>query len=45
MIVEIDDDDWRGIEADPSTVVELTGEVDHDANEVELDVDRVTLLR
>ena len=45
MIVEIDDDDWRGIEADPSTVVELTGEVDHDANEVELDVDRLTLLR
>lgn len=40
MRVEIDDDDWDG-QMDPNRRVVLIGELDQDANDVELEVDRV----
>lgn len=43
MIVEIDNDEWRGIEATPDTRLTIWGEIDKDWNETELDVDRVEL--
>ena len=43
LTVEIDDDEWRGIEVNPQDQVELAGEVDHDDGNVELEVDHVRL--
>ncbi|MGE0623765.1 MAG: YgiW/YdeI family stress tolerance OB fold protein [Pseudomonadales bacterium] len=43
LIVEIDDDQWGGIEADPATRLQLTGELDIDPDKVELEVERVAL--
>lgn len=44
LVVEIDDDEWQGIQVEPSDRVELLGEVDKDWNRVELDVDRIQLM-
>ena len=44
IVVEIDDEDWRGVEAGPENRVELRGEIDRDLRQVELDVDSVELL-
>ena len=44
IIVEIDDDDWRGVSVKPSDVVILEGEVDkHFVKPTEVEVDRVFL--
>lgn len=43
MVVEIDGEDWRGVEATPETRVELRGEVDKEWNRAEIDVDGVAL--
>ena len=39
--MEIDDDEWGDIEADPDTRLELTGEIDRDSDDVELDIEHV----
>lgn len=44
LTVEIDDDDWNGLNVTPQDTVELVGEVDKDMfGPAEVDVDRVTL--
>lgn len=43
MTVEIDNAEWRGIEATPDTRLTLWGELDKDWNETELDVERIEL--
>ena len=43
LTVEIDDDEWRGVEVGPEDAVELTGEIDHEGGELELEVDRIRL--
>ncbi|AEY02245.1 hypothetical protein GU3_12450 [Oceanimonas sp. GK1] len=43
LVVEIDNEDWQGVEATPDTRLILWGEIDKDWNETELDVDRVEL--
>ncbi len=44
VTVEIDADDWRGIDVTPETKVELVVEVDRDLRRVELDVESVRLV-
>jgi len=47
IVVEIDDDDWNGIEASAETRVEIAGEVDREwkllQRETEIDVDSIRL--
>jgi uncharacterized protein (TIGR00156 family) len=47
IVVEIDDDDWSGIEASAETRVEIAGEVDREwkllQRETEIDVDSIRL--
>lgn len=43
LVVEIDEDEWGGAKVNPETRVELTGELDNDSNDVELDVEQVAL--
>lgn len=44
VIVEIDDEDWRGVKVTPENQVEIIGEVDKDFNEATtIDVDVVTV--
>ena len=43
LVVEIDGEDWRGVEATPETRVELRGEIDKEWNRTEVDVDSVRL--
>lgn len=45
IIIEIDDDDWRGVTAGPNDLVEIYGEVDKDWNSVEIDVDTIRKLK
>jgi uncharacterized protein (TIGR00156 family) len=45
LIVEFDDDEWRGIEVSPSNKVELTGEVDRERTRTEVEVDSVKLVQ
>ena len=45
IVVEIDDDDWNGLEVTPNTRVRLVGEVDRDFGKVEIDVDDVLPIR
>ncbi len=41
--VEIDDDDWNGLNVGPNDLVVIRGEIDKNGNVVEVDVDEVTL--
>ncbi len=41
MIVEINDDDWDGIEASPDLRVRIHGEIDKDRGETELEADNI----
>ena len=41
VIVEIDDEDWKGLTVGPDEVVEIRGEVDKNFTTVEIDVDTV----
>lgn len=43
VTVEIDDDDWRGVDVKPQDVVIIKGEVDKDMFSTEIDVDSVEL--
>ena len=43
IVVEIDNEDWRGVKVNPSDVVVITGTLDKDFMEVEVDVDTVNL--
>ncbi|MCK6369794.1 MAG: NirD/YgiW/YdeI family stress tolerance protein [Gammaproteobacteria bacterium] len=43
LVVEIDSEDWRGVEATPEIRVELRGEIDKERNKTEVDVDSVRL--
>jgi uncharacterized protein (TIGR00156 family) len=44
IIVEIDDDDWGGLEITPDIRVEISGEIEQERNGAELDVDSVRQL-
>ena len=43
VTVEIDDEDWKGVKVQPTDVVVLTGTVDKDFTELEIDIDTVAL--
>jgi uncharacterized protein (TIGR00156 family) len=43
--VEIDQDKWAGQTVTPQDTVEIHGEIDKDWNSVEIDVDRITILK
>lgn len=43
ITIEIDQEDWRGVNATPETKVQILGEVDKDWFERKVDVDSVTL--
>ena len=44
VIVEIDNDDWKGIQVTPETTVVIYGEVDHHRNRpTDIDVDHIML--
>lgn len=43
LVVEIDDEDWGGLEVTPDDRLEIAGEVDRERLGVALDVDRVRL--
>ena len=43
VTIEIDNDDWRGVNVGPSDTIEITGEVDKDFFDVKNDVDTVQL--
>lgn len=44
IIIEIDDDDWNGVNATPEDEIIIVGEVDKDMfRDAEIDVDTVTL--
>ena len=43
ITIEIDDDDWRGLDVTPQDVVTVKGEVDKDMFNTEIDVDSIEL--
>jgi uncharacterized protein (TIGR00156 family) len=43
--VDIDRDKWLGQTVTPETVVEIRGEIDKDWNSVEVDVDRIVIVK
>ncbi len=44
ITIEIDDEDWNGVNATPETEIIITGEIDKDMlRDAEVDVDMVTL--
>lgn len=43
MTVEIDDDDWNGLNVTPQDLIEIRGEVDKDLFDIKIDADRVML--
>jgi uncharacterized protein (TIGR00156 family) len=45
ITVEIDDDDWGGIEATPDMQVEISGEIDEERSGNELDADTIRQLQ
>lgn len=45
ITVEVDHEDWRGQQVTPADLVLVTGEVDKGLRKVELDADRVEILR
>ena len=45
LIVEIDNEDWNGVEATSESTVELRGEIDKEWNKTEVDVDSVRLVQ
>jgi len=45
IVVEIDDEDWKGLNVKPEDVVVITGEVDKGWNSIEIDVDEIVLAK
>ena len=43
VVVEIDDEDWRGVDVRPENMVTIKGEIDKDMFTTEIDVDSVEL--
>ena len=43
--IEIDDDDWKGVQAGPKDTVIIEGEIDKDWNEISIDVDTIQLAK
>lgn len=43
VVVEIDDDEWNGLEVSPEVRVEISGEVDRERDRVEIDVERIAV--
>jgi uncharacterized protein (TIGR00156 family) len=41
MLVEIDDDDWRGLEVTPDVRVRIHGEIDKEWRDTQLDADGI----
>ena len=42
ITVEIDDDDWDGVDVSPAELVEIQGEIDKGRTAVEIDVDTIS---
>lgn len=45
ITVEIDDDEWRGVEVGPQDIVEIIGELDKGVFSDEIDVKQIRLLK
>lgn len=43
--IEIDDDDWNGVQAGPKDLVIIEGELDKDWNDISIDVDTIKLVK
>jgi len=43
VVIEIDDDEWNGVKVNPNDVVVITGTIDKDFMEFEIDVDNISL--
>lgn len=43
VVIEIDDEDWRGVDVKPEDIVIIKGEIDKDVFSTEIDVDSVEL--
>ena len=43
IVVEIDDEDWNGINPSVNDIVVITGEIDKEGNIVEIDVETIAL--
>lgn len=41
IVVEIDDDEWNGLEITPNDQVEITGEIDREGDRLEVEVESV----
>ena len=44
VIIEIDDDDWRGVNVTPNDTIKVYGEIDRGVFNTEVDVDYVELI-
>lgn len=44
MLVEIDDDDWRGLEVTPEVRVRIHGEIDKEWRDTQLDADGIRVV-
>ncbi len=44
IVVEIDEDDWRGVTVKPDNLVQISGEIDKDWTSLKVDVKSVTLV-
>ncbi len=45
ITVEIDQEDWHGVQVSPSDLVEISGEVDKEWNKIEIDVFQVKKIK
>ena len=45
ITVEIDNDDWSGVQITPSDLVEISGEMDKEFNKIEIDVSQVKKIK
>ena len=43
--VEIDNEDWNGVDVETTDLIEIRGEVDKNINTIEIDVDQVSLVK
>ena len=43
VVIEIDDEDWKGVDVRPEDVIVIRGEIDKDLLTTEIDVDSVEL--
>ncbi len=45
ITVEIDHDEWRGLQVTPSDLVEISGEIDKEWNKIEIDVSQIKKIK